>query len=143
LRGLLDINIFKYIIMKKFIAILIGAVLTVTSITLTSSCQKDINNANSLVNTTWVCSTAAVTYNLTFTSASTFKMDMTAVGREFPTYTGVFLIAGNQDSLSGSIITLTPEKKWWEDDDTKDTWVGEFKSDTKVVIESFVFELKK
>ena len=124
--------------MKKFFAILLGVVLTVATIALTSSCKKDIDNAKSLVGSTWVCSTTEITYTLTFPSSTTFKMTAEAKGHEFPDYTGVFIIVGNKSSLTGSTITLTPDTKWWEEE--KETAVGEFKSESKLVIDTMVFE---
>ena len=41
--------------MKKIIAIIASVALAVTAIALTSSCQKDINNAKSLIGTLWIC----------------------------------------------------------------------------------------
>ena len=124
--------------MKKFFAILLGVVLTVATIALTSSCKKDIDNAKSLVGTTWVCTADGYTYTLTFPSSTTFKMTAEAEGREFPEYKGVFIIVGNKSSLTGSSITLTPDSKWWEEE--KETAVGEFKSESKLVLETMVFE---
>lgn len=124
--------------MKKFLAFLIGAALTVTAIALTSSCKKDINNAESLVNTTWVCETNTYTYTLTFPTASTFKITASTKGMEDETYTGTFIIFGGKDSLTGSTITLTPSSKWWEEE--KETAVGEFKSESKLVLEKYDFE---
>ena len=124
--------------MKKFLSILLSVALTVTAIALTSSCKKDIDNAKSLVGSTWVCSTTEITYTLTFPSSTTFKMTAEAKGHEFPDYTGVFIIVGNKSSLTGSTITLTPDTKWWEEE--KETAVGEFKSESKLVIDTMVFE---
>ena len=124
--------------MKKFLSILLGVALTVTAIALTSSCKKDIDNAKSLVGTTWICTADGITYTLTFPSSSTFKMTAEATGREFPTYSGVFIIAGSKaGTLTGCVITLTPDTKWWEEE--KETVVGEFKSDSKCVIDTMVF----
>jgi len=132
-------HFFILISMKKFLSILIAVALTVTAIALTSSCKKDIDNAKSLINTTWICNTGEFTYTLTFTSSTAFKVTCEAVGREFPTYTGVFILAGGKaGTLAGSTITLTPDTKWWEEE--KETAVGEFKSDNEVVIETLVFK---
>ncbi len=119
--------------MKKFFAILVGAVLTVTTIALTSSCKKDIANAESLVGTEWVCETALSTFTLTFPTSSSFKFTETAKGIEPEVYNGTFIIFGNKSSLSGSSITLTPTTKWYEEDLA--TVVGEFKSESKLVLD--------
>ena len=119
--------------MKKFFAILVGAVLTVTTIALTSSCKKDIANAESLVGTEWVCETALSTFTLTFPTSSSFKFTETAKGIEPEVYNGTFIIFGNKSSLTGSSITLTPTTKWYEEDLA--TVVGEFKSESKLVLD--------
>ena len=119
--------------MKKFFAILVGAVLTVTTIALTSSCKKDIANAESLIGTEWVCETALSTFTLTFPTSSSFKFTETAKGIEPEVYNGTFIIFGNKSSLSGSSITLTPTTKWYEEDLA--TVVGEFKSESKLVLD--------
>ncbi len=50
----------------------------------------------------------------------------------------MFIIAGSKaGTLTGSVITLTPDTKWWEEE--KETVVGEFKSDSKCVIDTMVF----
>ena len=128
--------------MKKFFAILIGVVLTVTTIAITSSCKKDIDNAKSLVGTKWECKAGSegITYTLTFPDQYTFKMTMKAEGREFPDHKGTFIIFGNKSSLAGSTITLTPDTKWdWGTEDG--TYVGEFKSDKQLVINTYVFDI--
>ena len=119
--------------MKKFFATLVGAVLTVTTIALTSSCKKDIANAESLVGTEWVCETALSTFTLTFPTSSSFKFTETAKGIEPEVYNGTFIIFGNKSSLTGSSITLTPTTKWYEEDLA--TVVGEFKSESKLVLD--------
>lgn len=119
--------------MKKFFAFLVGAVLTVTTIALTSSCKKDIANAESLVGTEWVCETALSTFTLTFPTSSSFKFTETAKGIEPEVYNGTFIIFGNKSSLTGSSITLTPTTKWYEEDLA--TVVGEFKSESKLVLD--------
>jgi len=118
--------------MKKFLAFLIGAALTVTAIALTSSCKKDIDNAKSLVNTTWIAQTGGITYTLTFTSTTEFKI--AGDGRE---YKGIYIITGAKDSLAGSTITLTPVDDWGEMD--WETGLGKFETETKLVIEGLVF----
>lgn len=129
--------------MKKFFAILLGVVITVATIALTSSCKKDIDNAKSLVGTKWVCNVPGegITYTLTFTDQYSFKMNLTAEGRSFPEYKGTFVIFGNKPTLSGSTITLTPGSKWWYvDDEDKVTFAGEFKSDKELDLETYVFD---
>lgn len=119
--------------MKKFFAILIGAVLTVVTVALTSSCKKDIANAESLVGTEWVCETALSTYTLNFTTSTSFKFTETAKGIEPEVYNGTFIIFGSKPSLTGSTITLTPHTKWYEEE--LESVVGEFKSESKLVLD--------
>ena len=119
--------------MKKFFAILIGAVLTVVTVALTSSCKKDIANAESLVGTEWVCETSSSTFTLTFPTSSTFKFTETEKGVEPEINKGGFIIFGNKPSLTGSSITLTPHTKWYEEE--LETVDGEFKSESKLVLD--------
>ena len=119
--------------MKKFFAILLGVVLTVSAIALTSSCKKDIDNAKSLVNTAWLASTDGITYTLTFTSTTEFKI--AGNGKEFK---GIYIITGAKDSLAGSTISLTVDD--WDDFDWDEATVtGKFETDTKLVLKGLVF----
>ena len=120
--------------MKKFFAILQGVVLTESAIALTSSCKKDIDNAKSLVNTTWIAQTDGYTYELTFTSTTEWKM--TGNGKQ---YEGVYVITGLKDSLTGCEIILTPVGEWIDDDETN---FGKFESETKLVIDNVIFNKK-
>jgi hypothetical protein len=93
--------------MKKIIAIIASVALAVTAIALTSSCQKDINNAKSLVGTTWTATDVEGTYTLTFPSAVEFRITLEGnnwIGE------GAFVITGSSSSkLTGCNITLTLE----------------------------------
>ena len=112
--------------MKKFIAILVGAVLTLGAIALTSSCQKDINNAKSLIDTKWMGTSDGYAFTLTFISQTKFEMRRVKIGDE-KVFTGTFVITGNQTSLKGSDITLAFDGDWTE------SWhSGSFVSDTEM-----------
>ena len=117
--------------MKKILSIVLGVVLTLGAIALTSSCKKDIDNAQSLVGTKWVCQDGLDIYNLTFPSASEFKV--VRIG-DNEVVTGVFIITGNKTTLTGSHITFTPNGRWI-DGDTK-ILVGKFESESKLEIDS-------
>ena len=116
--------------MKKIVSVVLGIVLTLGAIALTSSCKKDIDNAKGLVGSTWVAQDGGDTYKLTFPSASEFKM--TCVG-DNRIVKGVFIITGNKTSLAGSYITLTPDSAWWDDDLLPLS--GEFESNSRLNIE--------
>ena len=119
--------------MKKFISILVGVVLTLGAVALTSSCQKDINNAQSLVNTSWMAREGTTVYTLTFKSTSDFEMDVLSASKH-NSYKGTFIITGNKPSLTDSNIVLGFDSTWTED------WSsGYFKSDSQLVLSSVVF----
>lgn len=93
--------------MKKFVSIILGVVLTLGAIALTSSCQKDIDNAKSLVGTTWTATDVEATYTLTFPSAVEFNISLNGSIFEVE---GAFVITGSSSSkLTGCNITLTLE----------------------------------
>ena len=94
--------------MKKFVSIILGVVLTLGAVALTSSCKKDIDNAKSLVGTTWTATDELEgTYTLTFPSAVEFRITLEGnnwIGE------GAFVITGSSSSkLTGCNITLTLE----------------------------------
>ena len=120
--------------MKKFIAILVGAVLTLGAIALTSSCQKDINNAKSLVGSTWAGVSNSREYNLTFASSTDFDMEVLSLPLTRNIYRGSFIVSGNKDSITGSNIALAFDNTWKEDWST-----GYFKSESELVLNSVVF----
>lgn len=120
--------------MKKFIAILVGAVLTLGAIALTSSCQKDINNAKALVGSTWAGVSNSREYNLTFTSSTDFEMEVFTLPMTRNIYRGSFIVSGSKDSLTGSNIALAFDSSWKEDWST-----GYFKSESELVLNSVVF----
>lgn len=119
--------------MKKFFAALVSVALMVTAVAFTSSCQKDINNAKSLIGTLWIChdSVEGTTYELTFTSTTDFKMTY----NNSQQVTGVYIIAGNMSSLAGSSIILTPDDAW----SGHESMSGKFETESKLVLDRMIF----
>ena len=119
--------------MKKILSIVLGVVLTLSAIALTSSCRKDINNAESLVGTTWVAQEGSDVYTLTFPTSTEFRI--TEEGNDWIA-TGNFIITGNKTSLTGSHITLTLDfGSHWVDDEFAPL-TGVFVSESKIKFES-------
>ena len=120
--------------MKKILSIVLGIALTLSAIALTSSCRKDINNAESLVGTTWVAQDGSDVYTLTFPTSTEFRI--TEEGNDWIA-TGLFIITGNKTGLTGSHITLTLEPgSHWIDYDTNRSVSGVFVSESKIKFES-------
>lgn len=119
--------------MKKFFAALVSVALMVTAVAFTSSCQKDINNAKSLIGTLWIChdSVEGTTYELTFTSTTDFKMTY----NNSQQVTGVYIITGNMSSLAGSSILLTPDDAW----SGHESMSGKFETESKLVLDRMIF----
>lgn len=119
--------------MKKIFAALVSVALMVTAVAFTSSCQKDINNAKSLIGTLWIChdSVEGTTYELTFTSTTDFKMTY----NNSQQVTGVYIIAGNMSSLAGSSIILTPDDAW----SGHESMSGKFETESKLVLDRMIF----
>lgn len=119
--------------MKKFIAFLVSAVLTLGAV----SCQKDIDNAKSLGGSTWVSQAGTNIYTLSFKNATDFEMDVLTLPLEHHYYQGTFIITGNKTGLQNCNITLSFDSSWTE------KWSsGYFKSDSELVLESLVFTRK-
>ena len=115
--------------MKKILSIALGVVLTLGAIALTSSCKKDITNAESLVGTEWVCTDVEGTFHLTFPSASEFRVVLEGSNWVAP---GFFIITGNKASLTGSHITLTLSPGCtWIDGETAPI-IGKFESESSI-----------
>ena len=120
--------------MKKFISIIVGVALTLGAVALTSSCQKDIANAKSLVGTTWTASVDGTDYNIAFTSSATFDFSYIK-GSLTAKASGTFIITGEKPSLAGSSIVLTitnvldPLELF-----DNNTSSGTFKTDTQLVL---------
>ena len=61
--------------MKKFLVILAGVIIAALTLSLTTSCKKDIDLAKSLIGTTWEAQDGTDSYILTFNSQSGCTMD--------------------------------------------------------------------
>lgn len=116
--------------MKKILSIVLGVVLTLGAVALTSSCKKDIDNAESLVGTVWLCQDGLDTYEMTFPTATEFKVFRY---NDSKSVKGVFIITGNKPTLTGSTITLTPNGSWMDGDLLP--LIGKFESETKLVVD--------
>lgn len=123
--------------MKKIFAALVSVALMVTAVAFTSSCAKDIANAESLVGTIWIYQNQLdnYTYELTFTSATEFKITSPKTSQEF---TGVFILMGGKSGLTGTSITLTPQASWMGYN-AYTPINGKFESEKKLVIDGMIF----
>jgi hypothetical protein len=117
--------------MKKFITVVLGVILTLGAIALTSSCKKDIDNAQALVGSIWVAQDGADVYRLSFTSSTEFRITREGDNK---IVTGVFIITGNKSTLAGSHITFSPNGTWMDGDEG--ALSGKFESESKLRIES-------
>lgn len=112
--------------MKKFLVILASVIVAAVTLSLTTSCKKDIEKAKSLIGTTWVNAGNEISRTITFTSQTNFAMD-TVEGDGTHKYTGIFIIAGDTITMNFDGSSLGP-------------WSGKFTSDNEMTIESFVFK---
>ena len=115
--------------MKKFLVILASVIAAVVTLSLTTSCQKDINLAKSLVGTTWYATYESVEYTLKFETQST----CTLATNKGAKYFGDFILAGAKRSLAGESIVITGLS--WDDDFDE----GRFTSDTELVLNNIAF----
>ncbi len=116
--------------MKKILAILLGVALVAGALSLTS-CQKNVDNAKSLINTVWGAQDGADQYFLEFTSQMGCKMRI----NDRSPYEGTFIILGNKPSLKGSSIEVV-FTDWSE---KVEGLVGEFKSEDELDLDHMMF----
>jgi len=116
--------------MKKILAILLGVALVAGALSLTS-CQKNVDNAKSLINTVWGAQDGADQYFLEFTSQMVCKMRI----NDRTPYDGTFIILGNKPSLKGSTIEVV-FTNWTE---KVEALVGEFKSEDELELDHMMF----
>jgi hypothetical protein len=116
--------------MKKILAILLGVALVAGALSLTS-CQKNVDNAKSLINTVWGAQDGADQYFLEFTSQMGCKMRI----NDRSPYEGTFIILGNKPSLKGSSIEVV-FTDWAE---KVEALVGEFKSEDELDLDHMMF----
>lgn len=84
--------------MKKFFSILAVVVLAIATVSLTSSCKKDIEKAKSLIGTSWSGLSSPNLYTIKFNSQTEFEMDVTGSGNYH--YSGTFIVTGDYFTLS-------------------------------------------
>lgn len=120
--------------MKKFIAIIVGVILTIGTSALVSSCQKDIAVAKSLIGTAWLCSnqTGTEKIDLTFTSQTECKM----IYNETVQVKAVYVITGSKGSLAGCAISISPLAG---QDGHTSTLTGEFETENKLVLDGMIY----
>ena len=120
--------------MKKFLVILASVIVAALTLSLTTSCQKDIDLAKSLIGTTWEAQDGTDTYFLTFDSQSGCTMDKIEKegGRE--QYSGAFILSGAKNTLVGEMITvtLTIHGELF-------TYEGKFNSETELRLDNRIF----
>lgn len=116
--------------MKKILAILLGVALVAGALSLTS-CQKNVDNAKSLINTVWGAQDGSDQYFLEFTSQMGCKMRI----NDRSPYEGTFIILGNKPSLKGSSIEVV-FTDWAE---KVEALVGEFKSEDELDLDHMMF----
>ena len=120
--------------MKKFLVILASVIVAAVTLSLTTSCQKDINLAKSLIGTSWYASVGTDTYTLTFNSQSGCTMDVVDKDGGRTQYSGSFILAGNKNSLAGEIISVT--LNWHGELITYD---GQFNNETELCLDNHVY----
>ncbi len=116
--------------MKKILSILAGIALVVAALSLTS-CQKNIDNAKSLINTVWGAKDGSDLYYLEFTSQMGCQMRI----NDRTPYKGTFVILGNKPSLKGSTI----EAVFTDWSEKVEGLVGEFKSEDELELDHMMF----
>jgi hypothetical protein len=125
--------------MKKFLSVALGIVLTLAAIALTSSCQKDIDKARSLIVSSWVSEKLDVevggtvykdvTYRLYFSSEAEFTVSIDGMDAEV---SGIYLIIGSKPRLTGNTILFSPNDKWL--DGTDEPLVGTFSTESELIV---------
>ena len=80
--------------MKKFLVILASVIVAALTLSMTTSCQKDIEKAKSLIGTTWVYVENATSYTLKFTSQTECNIRIKSTDLSDEYYEGIFIISG-------------------------------------------------
>ena len=122
--------------MKKFLVILASVIVAAITISLTTSCQKDINLAKSLANTAWGAQDGEEYNTLTFNSQSKCTLDVEEKLGGHRQYPGTYILTGGKNSLTGETITITFETKWGD----LDVASGEFTSENTLRLNNVVYE---
>ena len=112
--------------MKKALLILASLIIAVATVSLTTSCKKDIEKAKSLIGTSWTGQSGLNVYTINFKSQFDFEMYVDGTGHYH--YSGSFIIAGDT-------ISLTYNSGDWDSD-----WKsGKFLDDNRMEINHIVF----
>ena len=120
--------------MKKFLVILASVIAAAITLSLTTSCQKDINLAKSLVGTTWYASEGTDTYQLKFDSQAGCTMNIIDKDGGQKQYGGTFVLTGAKSSLTGEMITVTLNEHG-----ELETYDGKFNSETELRLDNRIF----
>ena len=112
--------------MKKLLLILASVIIAVATVSLTTSCKKDIEKAKSLIGTQWVSAGISGTYTLKFLTQ--YEFEMKVVGDGTRSYQGTFIITGDY-------FTLTYNDSSWGTD-WKD---GKFIDDNRLTLNNYEF----
>ena len=119
--------------MKKFLVILASVIVAALTLSLTTSCKKDIDLSKSLIGTSWTASYAGDVYTLTVTSQFDCSMKVNPGHVNERRYSGTFILAGGKSSLAGETIAISGTD--WDVD-----WgSGKFDSETELVLNNVVF----
>lgn len=120
--------------MKKFLVILASVIAAAVTLSLTTSCQKDINLAKSLIGTTWSAQAGTDTYVLTFKSQSTCSLDEYDKDGGREQFDGTFILTGAKSSLTGEMITVTLNEHG-----EIEVYDGKFNSETELRLDNRIF----
>ncbi|MBO7511097.1 MAG: hypothetical protein J6T35_07930 [Bacteroidales bacterium] len=117
--------------MKKILVILASVLVAAV---MTTSCQKDINLAKSLIGTSWYASEGTDSYTLVFDSQSGCTMDEIDKEGGRKQYSGTFILSGAKPSLAGEMITVT-----FTVHGELVTYDGKFNSETELRLDNRIF----
>ncbi len=120
--------------MKKILVILASVIAAAVTLSLTTSCQKDINLAKSLVGTSWSAQDGTDTYVLKFDSQSGCTMNIFDKEGGQKQYGGTFILTGAKASLAGEMITVTMTMHG-----ELVTYEGKFNSETELRLDNRIF----
>lgn len=124
-----------YNIMKKFLVILASVIVAAFTLSMTTSCKKDVDLAKSLVGTSWYASEGTDSYKLIFDTDKKCTMNVFDKLGGQKQYGGAFVLTGAKNSLVGENITVTLENRW----DDIDVLTGEFTSETTLRLNNIVY----
>ena len=120
--------------MKKFLVILACVIVAAVTLSLTTSCKKDIDLSKSLIGTSWTAVDNGDAYTLNFTTQFDCTMKVVPSHGSEKRYTGTFILAGGKSSLAGETIAITG------DDWDSLFGSGKFDNDNELVLNNIVFK---